>query len=163
MLILAIFKLPRVPENPSLSDSSIPPCISSQASRQRNLLVGVKALGYIDFCWQVSLWTIKRMWFILFMDSKNVHLLILVWLPDGTSLVYHHISTLPTNGHTESFNVWESLWQFSAYISLLNTCWKIEWIVWQWFFKISSTENKKSGDLSPLVISLGISAWINKD
>lgn len=39
-------------------------------------------------------------------ESKNVLLLILVQFPDGISMAYHHLSILPTNGHTDSFNVW---------------------------------------------------------
>lgn len=106
MLILPIFKLPCVPENPSLSDSSIPPCILLKL-QGRGILVGVKALATLIFAdIRGSACGLSSECDSFYSDSKNVHLLILVWLPDGTSLVYHHISILPTNGHTESFNVW---------------------------------------------------------
>lgn len=79
---------------------------SSQASRQR-YSSGSKRSGTLIFAViRGSACGISSECDSFYSDSKNVHLLILAWLPDGTSLVYHHISILPTNGHTESFNVW---------------------------------------------------------
>lgn len=95
---------------------------SSQASRQRNSS-GSKTSGYIDFyCHQKVSCRISGEHNSFYSDSKNV-LLILAQLPDGISLVYHYISILRTNGHTDCFNVWNHFDSFQptlAYWTLVG-------------------------------------------
>ena len=105
MLISPIYRLPHVLENSSLSDSSLPPCILLKLEG-RGILVAAKALATLIFAViRGSACGISGECDSFYSDGKNGHLLFLVQLHDGIILVYPHIPVLPTNGHTDSFNV----------------------------------------------------------
>lgn len=105
MLISPIYRLPRVPENASLSDASLPPCIPFKLEG-RGILVEAKALATLIFAViRGSACGISGECDSFYSGSKNGHLLFLVQLHDGIILVHPHIPVLPTNGHTDSFSV----------------------------------------------------------
>lgn len=102
---------------------SLPPCILLKL-QGRGIPVEAKALSTLAFAIITgSACGISGERYSVRTDIKNVLLLILVQLRDGISLVYHHISILPTNGHTDSINVWNNCDSFQhtlAYWTLVG-------------------------------------------
>lgn len=81
------------------------PCILCKFPGQ-GILVEAKALATLIFTlMRESACRISDEHNPFYSDGKN-GLPILVHLPDGINLLYHYISTLSTNRHTVSFNVW---------------------------------------------------------
>lgn len=116
---------------PALSESLLPPYILLKL-QGRGILVVAKALATPIFA--VIRWSACRIsgeCDLFHSDRKHVLLLIVLQLPDGIGLVYHHVSVLPTRGHTDPFNVWNHFNRFQQTLAY----WTIEWEVGSGSFK----------------------------